>query len=54
MCTAVGDITGMTGLSIRGIVNGERDPLKLATFRDKRCRKSEKDVAEHLTGTWRP
>jgi len=51
---AVSDITGTTGMKIiRAIVDGERDPLKLATFRDKRCKKSEEDIAEHLTGTWR-
>lgn len=51
---AVSDITGVTGMKIiRAIVDGERDPLKLAAFRDKRCKKSEEDIAEHLTGTWR-
>lgn len=51
---AVSDITGVTGMKIvRAIVDGERDPLKLAAFRDKRCKKSEADIAEHLTGTWR-
>ena len=51
---AVTDITGKTGLSIvRAIVAGERDPHKLALLRDKRCRKSEEEIAECLTGTWR-
>ena len=51
---AVSDITGVTGMKIiRAIVDGERDPMKLAAFRDKRCKKSEEDIAEHLTGTWR-
>lgn len=51
---AVSDITGATGMKIvRAIVDGERDPTRLATFRDKRCKKSEADIAEHLTGTWR-
>lgn len=51
---AVSDITGVTGMKIvRAIVGGERDPLKLAALRDKRCKKSEADIAEHLTGTWR-
>lgn len=51
---AVSDITGATGMKIvRAIVDGERDPLKLAALRDKRCKKSEADIAEHLTGTWR-
>jgi hypothetical protein len=52
---AVSDITGVTGLAIiRAIVDGERDPKKLASMRDKRCRKSEEEIADHLTGNWRP
>ena len=51
---AVTDITGKTGMDIiRAIVSGERDPKKLATLRDKRCKKSESEIAEHLTGNWR-
>jgi hypothetical protein len=34
-------------------VEGERDPVKLAWLRDKRRKKSEKEIADHLTGTWR-
>lgn len=51
---AVSDITGKTGMAILGaIVEGERDPLRLASLRDKRCRKSAAEIAEELTGTWR-
>jgi len=51
---AVTDITGKTGMSIvRAIVDGERDPIKLAGLRDRRCRKSVAEIADHLTGTWR-
>jgi len=51
---AVTDLTGKTGLSIvRAIVAGERNPLELAKRRDRRCRKSEAQIAEHLTGNWR-
>ena len=51
---AVSDIDGKTGTAIvQAIVSGERDPLKLASLRDKRCKKSEKQIADHLTGTWR-
>jgi transposase len=51
---AVSDITGVTGMTIlRAIVDGERDPNVLASFRDHRCRKSEKEIAEELTGNWR-
>ena len=51
---AVTDITGKTWMRIvRAIVDGERDPLKLAALRDRRCKKSEEQIAEHLTGNWR-
>ena len=52
---AVSDITGVTGMAIiRAIVEGERDPHTLASLRDSRCRKSEEQIAEELTGNWRP
>ena len=38
---------------IRAIVNGERDPLKLAKFRHPHCKKSEKEMVKQLTGHWR-
>jgi len=51
---AVTDITGVTGMGIiRAIVAGEREPLALVELRDKRCRKSIKEFAEYLRGTWR-
>jgi transposase len=51
---AVTDLTGVTGLAIvRAIVNGERDPLKLAAHRDSRCGNSVEQIARYLTGTWR-
>lgn len=51
---AVSDITGVTGMAIiRAIVDGERNPHALASMRDPRCRKSEKQIAEELTGNWR-
>jgi transposase len=52
---AVSDITGATGMAIiRAIVDGERDPLTLAKMRDRRCQKSEQQIADELTGNWRP
>jgi len=52
---AVSDITGVTGMAIiRAIVAGEREPQTLAGLRDPRCRKSEEQIAEELTGNWRP
>jgi len=51
---AVSDIDGVTGLAImRAIVRGERDARKLAKLRDPRCRKSEEEIAEQLSGHWR-
>ena len=51
---AVSDITGVTGMKILGaIVAGERDPHVLASMRDWRCKKSEAEIAEELTGNWR-
>lgn len=52
---AVSDIDGTTGMTIlRAIVAGERDPVKLAKFRDARCQKSAASIARELTGNWRP
>lgn len=51
---ALSELTGKTGLAmVRAMVEGERDPARLAAFRDQRCRKSEAQIAEHLTGNWR-
>lgn len=51
---AVSHIAGVTGMAmVRAIVDGERDPKKLAQYRDKRCHKSEAQMAEYLTGTWK-
>jgi transposase len=51
---AVSDIDGKTGTAIiQAIVEGERDTVKLAALRDKRCKKNEREIADHLTGTWR-
>jgi transposase len=51
---AVSDVDGATGMAIlRAIVAGERDPHTLAALRDPRCRKSEAEIAEQLTGHWR-
>lgn len=51
---AVSDLTGSTGMAIvRAIVAGERDPARLAIHRDRRCRKSAEEIAQHLAGNWR-
>jgi transposase len=49
------DITGVTGLKIlRAIVAGERDPQRLAQFRDERCARSEAEIAKSLEGHYKP
>lgn len=51
---AVADLDGVTGMAIlRAIVAGERDPQRLAALRDARCKKSEAEIAEQLSGHWR-
>src|SRR5215831_2441480 len=51
---AVSDIDGATGMAIlRAIVDGERDAGKLAKLRDRRCHKSEEEIAEQWSGHWR-
>lgn len=51
---AVADIDGVTGMAIlRAIAAGERDARKLAQLRDRRCRKTEEEIAEQLSGHWR-
>src|SRR5208282_4061190 len=48
----VSDITGVTGMLIIGaILEGERDPVKLAQLRDERCQHSEEQIALALQGT---
>ena len=48
------DIMGETGQQIiRAIVEGERDPHKLAALRNYHCKKDEGEIAKALTGTWR-
>ena len=51
---AVSDIDGATGMRmLKAIVEGERDPRKLAKLRDSRCKKTEAQIADELTGNWR-
>jgi transposase len=54
LAEVVSDITGLTGLTIiAAILDGERDPHKLAALRHERCQKSEEEIARALEGTWR-
>jgi hypothetical protein len=50
----LGDVTGVTGLKIiRAILAGQRDPLKLAQLRDRRCQHSVAEIAQALDGRYR-
>jgi len=49
------DVTGVTGWRFwTPIVDGERDPLKLAQLKDPRVRSSVETIAKALTGDYRP
>ena len=51
----VSDITGVTGLRIiRAILEGEREPKTLATFRHANCKKGEDEIAKALQATYKP
>ncbi len=51
----ISDITGTTGLSIiRAIISGERNPIRLAGFKDGRIKASVEEIAASLTGDYRP
>ncbi len=48
------DITGQTGMKIlRAIIDGERDPQRLASFRHRQIKASADRIAASLEGTWR-
>ena len=47
------DISGVTGQAIiKAILAGERDPHKLAAFRDCRVKASPEEIARSLEGNW--
>jgi transposase len=52
--TVLTDLTGQTGLKIvRSILEGERDPERLAAHRDPRCHASHAEIVAALTGNYR-
>lgn len=54
LTNVLSDITGTTGMAIiRAILEGERDPQRLAAFRNAHCAKSEEEIAKSLEGNWR-
>jgi len=54
LANAISDVSGVTGLAIiRAIVDGERDPYRLADLRDYRIQASREEIARSLEGNWR-
>ncbi len=52
--SVISDITGQIGMKIlRAIIDGERDPRRLASFRHRRIKAGENRIAASLEGTWR-
>src|SRR5262249_27805426 len=52
--TVLTDLTGQTGLRIvRSILEGERDPERLAANRDYHCHASQAEIVAALTGNYR-
>src|SRR6516164_3429523 len=53
LANVLSDVSGMTGQAIiKAILAGERDPRKLAAFRDPRVKASEEQIALSLEGNW--
>jgi transposase len=53
LANVLSDVSGMTGQTIiKAILAGERDPHKLAAFRDHRVKASENQIAQSLEGHW--
>jgi transposase len=51
----ISTVTGITGMKIiRAIVDGERDPDKLAAMRDVRCQASVETIRGALVGNYQP
>ncbi|MBK4997688.1 IS110 family transposase [Pseudomonas sp. S37] len=54
LANVISDISGVTGMKIlRAIVGGERDPVQLAEFTDRRIKAGKEAVARSLHGNWR-
>jgi hypothetical protein len=51
LANVLSDVSGMTGQAIiKAILAGQRDPHKLAAFRDPRVKASEEQIARNLEG----
>src|SRR5215471_3363923 len=48
------NLTGVTGMAILdAILEGQRDPVTLAHFRDPRIKATEETIRKSLVGNWR-
>ena len=55
LANVISDLSGRTGQAIiRAILNGERDPQKLAELSDWRIHATKEEIAKSLQGNWRP
>jgi transposase len=55
LANVLSDVSGVTGQAIiTAILAGERNPHKLAEFRDPRVKASEEQIARSLEGNWQP
>src|ERR1700739_1861029 len=53
LANVLSDVSGVTGQAIiKAILGGQRDPHKLAEFRDPRVKASEEEIARSLEGHW--
>lgn len=53
LANVISDLSGVTGQAIvKAILEGERDPRKLAEHRDARVKASEEEIARSLEGNW--
>lgn len=54
LANVISNIAGVTGMKIlRAIIEGERDPKKLAAFRDRRIKADQATIERSLRGNWR-
>ena len=54
LANAISDVSGVTGQAIvNAVLEGERDPYKLADLADYRIQASREEVARSLEGNWR-
>jgi transposase len=55
LANVLSDLSGMTGQAIiKAILAGERNPRKLAEFRNSRVKASQEQIARSLEGNWQP